>query len=141
MPTKKKPVDDAPKDEPVAFDLDLDSFNRAERRQLQDKYGRPFAGLIEFVSDGIFRHPIRVEQADGSFMPERMPMPEPIVVKGNVGQPENVWPDDVLIEMVLIQGRRDGGQVDEDLLAGMGQDELRAAVDRGRAGKARTPKK
>lgn len=138
MPPKKKP-EAAPEEDLVVLDLDLDSFNRADRKHLQDKFGVAFAGLIEFVSDGIFRRLMRVEQADGSFVAERMPMPDPIVVTGNVGQPEHVWPDDVLIEMVLVQAKRDGSDVDEALLAGMGQAELRAAIDRGRQGKATPP--
>ncbi len=136
MATKKKPDPEPEADEGLVVELDPDSWNRAERRQLQDQFGRAFAELVEFVNDGFFRKAFRVEQADGSYAAARLPAPPPIEVVGNVGQPVKAYPDDVLIAMLTIQHKRTDPSATEAVFAEMGAAELRAAVERG---KAKTP--
>lgn len=119
-----------PDDEGVVIEFDPGQFNRAERRGLQDRFGRHFEELLEFVDDGWFRRPIRVQQADGSYRAERLPVPPPIEVDG-----QKFYADDVLLAMLGVQLRKADPAADVSVLDEMGSAELDAAIRRGRAGK------
>lgn len=126
----EKTPDPAPDDEGLVIEFDPGQFNRAERRQLQDQFGRQFDELLEFIDDGWFRRPLRVQQADGSYSVERAPVPPPIEHGG-----ERFYADDVLLAMLAVQVRRTDPTADTTWLDEMGAKELDAAIRRGRAGK------
>lgn len=121
-------VDVADEADALVIDLDPNSFNRAERREIQARFGINLMALTDFINDALF--PRLRAAGDGEVELEPFD-PDPLDGTGPDGKPMKVFADDVLIAMATVARKRVDPTATEAMFDSFGLAELRAAVRRG----------